>query len=567
MGHHTTRRHSISMKKILFSALFLLFSATGVLAQQQDMYKYWVALHDKAGSPYSIDAPADYLSQRALERRRRQQIAIDSLDLPVSPAYLQILRQAGFTVRHCSKWFNGVILFAADSAMVSTLYSMDFVDTVILCDKSPAEAPATLPSIPTEQLIPSLYGTRYDSSYYNLGYPQIAQINGTALHRRGYEGQGIVIGVCDGGFPGVDNTVYFDSMRHDGRLLGTRDFVWSNNNVFSVHDHGTKVLSLMAANLPGHFVGTAPKASYVLCRTENTESETILEEYNWIAAAEYLDSLGADIITSSLGYFRFDDSTQNHSPADLDGRTTPMTIAGNIAVSRGMLVINAAGNDGDREPGRLNSPADAVDVLTIGAATIDNSRASFSSFGPTADGRIKPDVMALGHHVTCAAANGSISTTSGTSLATPIMAGMMACLWQRHPELTPYQLCDSVRAWGSHANCPDTSIGYGIPDFARAFPQDTTNFNNTNHPHPAVPTFALYPNPCHNYVDIQLPPHAAALPHTATLVFRNMLGREVRRQPVHTHTLHISLNDLPPGVYYATLVTPTSHTSRKFLLQ
>ncbi len=549
------------MKNTLFALLTLLFVAIGTNVHSQEVYKFWVQLHDKAGSTYTLDAPQDYLGPRALERRQRQALALDSLDLPVSQAYLQAFRQAGFTVQNRSKWLNGVVLFAADSALAELLGDMPFVDTVIICERSTVEAPDLAAGGAGQPYAPMPYDSVYDSGYYCFSYPQIAQLGGISLHRNGFEGQGLIIGVCDGGFPSVDTACFFRSMRDEGRLLATRDFVWSGDQVFSINGHGTKVLSLMASYLPGFFVGTAPRASYVLCRTENTERETILEEYNWISAAEYLDSLGADIITTSLGYFTFDDSTQNHTMDHLDGQTTPMSVAANIAVSRGMLVVNAAGNNGSEGAGRLLTPADAQRVLTVGAADIDNSWASFSSFGPTADQRIKPDVMALGVDVYGATAEGMLSTNGGTSLATPIMAGMMACLWQRYPALTPDQLCDSVRAWGSLAALPDTRAGYGIPDFSRAFPPDTV---------PAVgmePTlcsdlqFRLWPNPCRDVLTLEVPGSASAI------LIQDMMGRVVMRVPATAARFTVSLAGVPRGLYFVTVVSPAASGTQRLLVQ
>lgn len=464
-------------------------------AQSQEVYKYWVLLADKEGSSYTTAEPEEYLSARALERRRRQRIQIDSLDLPVSSLYAEALQAAGFRVQNRSKWLNGVTLFANDSLMASRLDTMPFVVSYQLLAKDSLKAPEMEAAEPTEPLEPATYGEMFDSAYYNYSYAQIEQLNGTGLHRSGHRGEGIIIGVCDGGFPGVDSLAAFDSLRSEGRLLAVRDFVWDGDSVFNVHNHGTLVLSTMAADIAGLYVGTAPKAEYALCRTENTVSETPLEEYNWIAAAEYLDSLGADIITTSLGYFYFDDSLMSHTLEDLDGRTSPMTQAADIAASRGMLVLNAAGNDGDSDPQHINVPADAERVLTVGAADHDGACAYFSSHGPTYDLRIKPDVMALGRAVRCVNQMGAIGIASGTSLACPIMAGMMACLWQQFPDWSPQQLCDSVRSWGSLADRPDMAAGYGIPDFGHAMPP--VGIIETGR---MAPSIELWPNPARHEV-------------------------------------------------------------------
>ena len=288
-------------------------------------------------------------------------------------------------------------------------------------------------------------------------------------------------------------------------------------------------------------------------------SETLLEEYNWISAAEYLDSLGADIITTSLGYFHFDDSTQDHTLADLDGKTTPMSVASDIAVTRGMLVINSAGNDGAEGSGRLNSPADAARVLTVGAVDEEGNSATFSSFGPTADLRLKPDVMALGTHVYGATAEGCLSQASGTSLSAPIMAGMMACLWQRYPRLIPAQLCDSVRRWGDRATSPDIHCGFGLPDFSRPFGPDTVPELSIPHKLAAF-ELTLYPNPCRQQVTVRST-------HPGILSLRDRLGREVRRVPLDTPHMQLTLRHLPAGLYYVTLVTPAATLTRRLLLQ
>lgn len=464
------------MKNISFSykvaAIAILMQVIMPL-RGQGVYKYWVRFTDKAGSAYTLANPEAFLSQRALQRRAEQRIVLDSLDLPVSLAYLQTLADMGYGVQHRSRWFNGAVVYSATDSVGAQLAQLPCIREVQPLGRCSLAQPP-IPITPIAQYSLSPYqGEPYGPGYYGYGYDQIEQLSGIELHRRGYEGQGILIGVCDGGFPGVDSLLYFDSLRSSGRLLATRDFVWQGDSVFSQNGHGTLVLSNLTADIPGVYVGTAPKASYVLCRTENTYSEGIFEEYNWVAAAEYLDSLGVDLITSSLGYFYFDDSTTSHTLADLDGRTAPMTQAAEIAFSRGILVVNSAGNDGESDPQHLNVPADAQNVLTVGAATHEGETALFSSYGPTADLRIKPDVLALGQAVPCVSQTGDIIWANGTSMAGPIMAGMVACLMQRYPEYTPLRLCDSVRSWGNMAQSPDLRGGYGIPDFSRAFQSDT----------------------------------------------------------------------------------------------
>ena len=529
------------MKKLLIVALLL---QAVVSLHGQEVYKYWVRFADKAGCSYDISHPSQFLSERALQRRTNQRIAVDSLDLPVSSVYLQALSDMGYSIQHRSRWLNGAVIYSATDSLGTGLDSLPFVREVHPFGRfsltHPDDAVSPLPLDRPE----SYTYEPFEASYYFYGYEQIRQLSGIRLHSEGYQGQGLVIGVCDGGFPGVDSIPCFDSLRNSGRLIATRDFVWLGDEVFNTNQHGTLVMSNIAAYQPGLYVGTAPMASYVLCRTENTNSESLLEEYNWTAAAEYLDSLGADIITTSLGYFYFDDTTSSHTLADLDGRTAPITQAAEIAVSRGILVVNAAGNDGNSSPQHLNTPADAPSVLTVGAATADGTVADFSSYGPTADSRIKPDVLAFGQGVSCINPQGYIVTASGTSMACPILAGMMACLWQRYPRLTPRQLCDSVRSWGSTSRLPDLHGGFGIPDFSRAFPHDTTAAIHTLNPEKEFPLFIASQGTL--TIRFQEPPEPVEM------ILIDIQGRQCLRHPLNSQLeQQIDISSLPAGFYVA----------------
>ena len=449
-----------------------------------------------------------------------------------------------------------MIAYSADSLADDREWP-DFVRGVRLCEVSPLSVPDTdVPNLGYSLPVFD-YDTLYGADYYGGGYAQISQLNGQMLHCCGYEGKGVLIGVCDCGFPGVDTAAIFDSMRAEGRLVATRDFVWPmEDNVFNMHSHGTHALSTMAVLVPGMYVGTAPKASYVLCRTENVLLETLLEEYNWTVAAEWLDSLGADIISTSLGYFFFDDSTQSHSLEDLDGRTAPMSRVAGIAVSRGMLVVNSAGNDGWSEPQHLNVPADVPQVLTVGAVDSAGVRADFSSFGPTATLCIKPDVMAMGVNVISASPDGLFRYTNGTSLSCPVMAGMMACLRQRFPQLTPGQLCDSVRSWGSLAAFPDHFSGYGIPDFSHAvsgMPVGIGNGEGQGEP------FLLYPNPARREAMV-------VLQSSGRVEVYDLKGGRVFFREVDNMTVQVKLPLLPAGVYLVRVSTARGIECRKLVV-
>lgn len=546
------------MKYKLITLCVLLLAGVGVLHAQQ-VYKYWVSFTDKAHSPYTLDNPSSYLSHRALLRRQRQNIAFDSLDLPVSPSYVSRLKQAGFGILFQSKWFNGVAVYLPDSVGPEAFSQFPFVASVVLYDHTSLLQPDTILSETGFSLPYNPSPTPFSSQYYGGGFTQINQLNGQFLHAQGYEGQGIIIGMNDTGFPGVDNANTFAALRDEGRLLATRDFVWPvENNVFSLHSHGTHTLSTIATLMPGFYVGTAPLASFVLCRTENTFSETPLEEYSWVAAAEYLDSLGADIISSSLGYYEFDDTACSYTLSDLDGRTAIISRGAATAVGRGMLVVTSAGNDGFANPQHLGVPADVPEVLSVGAVDDDGIVSFFSSHGPTAAGVVKPDVLALGQRVISATPYGRYQRTDGTSLSCPIMAGMMACLWQRYPGLTPRQLCDSVRAWGSMASAPDSLGGYGIPDFSKALRQGGLDVKSSSEA-----DFLLYPNPVGRQQTVSLV-YESIGSHLAVF---DAWGREVLSRKVGQGPVTFSTQALAPGVYHVVLTTARGVASRRLVVE
>ena len=307
---------------------------------------------------------------------------------------------------------------------------------------------------------PELYGT---------AFRQIEMLNGHQLHAIQAKGQGMLIGVLDSGFLGVDSAIAFQSLRDRDGIVLTRDLVRHDGDVFDDHYHGRSVLSCMAADLDGVILGTAPGADYVLIRTENAESEYPVEEDNWIAGAELADSIGCDVLNTSLGYTTFDDSTMDHTYAQLDGQTLRISIAARIAVQKGMIPVHSAGNSGTSEWRYIGAPADAIDILAVGAVGDVENSAPWSSRGPSADGRVKPDVCAMGWGSIVLRENvDSIVAANGTSFASPILAGLVACLWQLHPNNTAPEVMAAVRQSASFYTAPSDSLGYGVPDFALA---------------------------------------------------------------------------------------------------
>lgn len=467
--------------KSLLVIILALFSFTCLYSQ---IYpdKYFVAFTDKNNSPYSIENPQEYLSARAIERRSRYNIPIDIHDLPVNPQYIEAVADIGVQVINPTKWLNGITIYTNDSSLLSEIEALPFVKSVRKARQATQAHPKTdfdddislfKPSWENETIIDFSNRTKATgkstSLQYGLGYNQINQINGIPLHDDGFQGQGMVIAVLDAGFSYANQLNAFDSLYMNGLIYGTRDIVSGGTNVYQGSFHGTGVLSTMGANLPGELIGTAPKAGYYLIRTEDTGSEYLIEEYNWASGAEFADSTGADIINSSLGYVDFDDPNQNHIYQDMDGNTAPATIAADRAMSRGMIVVNSAGNSGNYTSWPwIGAPADGDSVFTIGAVDANGIIAGFSSIGPTADGRLKPNVVAQGAATVIASSNGGTTTSNGTSFSSPIIAGMTACLWQINQELANMSILEAIQQSGSYYNNPNYQYGNGIPDYNQA---------------------------------------------------------------------------------------------------
>ena len=538
----------ICMMKRLFTLLMLLCFAASVNAQIAPD-KYWVQFKDKEGSPYSINNPEEFLSERAIQRRSDYNIAIDEYDIPVNPSYLKTISDIGATILHPSKWLNGVSIQTSSQYIVSAIEMLPFVVNVRALENDDVKQQIKEKTFFSNEYVEETV-MMDDRSYYGAAYPQINQLNGIALHEMGYQGQGMWIGICDGGFDYVDRHEVFEDMYNSGRLLGTRDFVYKNGVVYTDSSHGTSCLSLMAANIPNKYVGTAPLASYFLCRTEDVNSENVIEEYNWVSAAEFLDSLGVDVISTSLGYITFDDPRWDHVYEDLDGETSVITIGSEIAASRGILSVVSAGNEGGSDFPYISVPADGNNTLTVGAVGADGQRAYFSSVGPTYDGRTKPDVMAHGYGVTVATpGEGSYYDGSGTSYSCPVIAGMVACLWQANKYLPASAIRDALRQNSSSYSNPDNEYGYGIPDFLAAletlFLEEKSDFVINS------PVF-IYPNPSNGKVDVELEIDAKAnvkiYDVAGKLLYDNdiLVGEE--------QVLSAFLSDLNQGLYFVNLI-------------
>lgn len=487
--------------KGLFTLLLSVVITVYGIAQTTDQ-KHVVFLKNKDNNPYSLSNPGEFLSQRSLDRRARYGIAVDAKDLPVTPSYISQIAATGASVIYPLKWFNAVVIMTANPSVlvaISALPFVDHIDQVVPKNSGNTFGQAgikRLDRIPPFTLGPPIPSTRNKSTGsfdYGMAYNQAHMIGADGLHNLGFSGEGMIIAVLDAGFFHVDQIAAFDSLWLNNRILGTRDFHLPGNNVFGddMHTHGTSVLSTMGANLPGQMVGTAPHASYWLIRTEVGDYEALIEEYNWAGGAEFADSLGADVINSSLGYTTFDNPVYNHTYADMNGNTTPSTRAADLAASRGLLVVNSAGNEGSSSWHFIGAPADGDSVFTLGAVNSQGIYASFSSTGPTYDGRVKPDVVAQGENTTVVSGWGAVQTGSGTSFSSPVMAGGLTCLWQSMKLHSAQEIRNAIRNTASRATDPDSLYGFGIPDLvnARVYLSTLDFTTQTDGP------FCLYPNP------------------------------------------------------------------------
>jgi subtilisin family serine protease len=531
----------------LLVTLVLFFGPAGSSFAQD---RYAIFFKYKPQIELSLNEPTAFLTSKALARRARENVKADSLDLPVSKKYIdQVLTLSNY-VLYSSKWLNATITIT-DATRASEIANLPFVSNIELVGRGflPNQntgIDAKLSAAATQKLrIPSSENERILAFQANTYDFQNELIGITQMLAEGYSGKGITIAVFDAGFPGVNTSAALRHLETNKQLIATKDFVrpW-NSNVFQDNQHGMNVLSLIASKDPAILIAGAPDANYILAMTEEVATEYRVEEYNWVRAAEFSDSLGVDIITSSVGYWDFDDLAMNYTMADLDGKTTTITKGATIAAVKGILVVNSVGNYGS-SASTLVAPADAEGILAIGSVNKDFTVSSFSSRGPTGDGRIKPDLVTFGNGVFVIRSNGVVGTVNGTSFSAPQITALAAGIWQARPEWTKDKLIEMLLASGTNATRPDNQIGHGIPRFREAlYGQILSAEENIE-----IIQWKIFPNPLDGdqltiYFGTDIASEFTLLDMNGRVLDRKNLSRSSTRVPYQ-----VSVVGLKPGLY------------------
>lgn len=537
------------MKKILFFAAFLSFLIGK--AQTQDA---WVFFADKENVQESIENPITILTQESIDRKELHEVVIDERDVPVTESYItQIKNAPGITYWSKSKWMNCAYVQGSMND-IEALLDLPFVVDVEWADKD-LNFPEPVGEVPDKFMIENQsQRIEYD---YGAAANQIEMIGGDYLHEQDFTGEGMIIASTDSGFPGFETNPGFAHVIANNRLLGTFDFFSRTTDVTGTGSHGLVTTSTIGGYLDGQYAGTAPEASFYLFRTEYGPDENPREEAWYVEALERADSLGVDVVNTSLGYQDYDNSAYDHSYEDLDGVTTFAARGANIAYEKGMILVTSAGNDGNGF-GTVGTPADAIGLLSIGAVDSNGNYVSFSSRGPTVDGRIKPDVMAQGSSSAIINSSGNVDFSSGTSFSSPILAGAVACLWQSKPETKNFELMQIIRETGHLFDSPTNQMGYGIPNFQQAYGilnglgiEEEFLKNN----------FAVYPNPVTDYLNLSFPQTI----QRADVTIYNILGELVFKGVFTPQSNRIDFSELASGLYIANVSGGKAQNSFKIV--
>ena len=512
------------IKKLLFTGLIFF----QIIAYAQE--DAWVFFNSKSNVSNALANPISILTQDALDRKNNNGVSIDFRDVPVDEFYITQLKNViGITVMAKSKWFNAVHVRGTESD-INNLLIESFVDHIEFANRSLNTGRRFVVANKFE------IEDTHTTFVYGNTQNQVEMINVDALHLSDFTGTGMIVAVLDAGFPNVHTMASFQRMRDAGNLLGAYDFVNRDEDVYTqtTSNHGTKVLSTMAGFIDNQFVGSAPDASYYLFITEHAPNENPVEESYWVEAAERADSLGVDVMNTSLGYKSYDNPNYSYVSVDMDGKTAFITRGANIAFEKGLLLINSAGNSGVNG---VNAPADSPNVFSIGAVDDNGEYATFSSQGSIIQPTQKPDVVARGASSFVIDQNDNIIQNNGTSFSSPILAGGITCLWQALPNRTNVEIMQIVRESASQYAAPDYFLGYGIPNLQKALESQ------------APSEFIIFPNPVNQNLQIVFPKDTAS----AILELYNILGKLVMSTTIYETRKSINLDFLSTGIYIAKL--------------
>lgn len=533
------------MNRVISFLILLIFSFS---LQAQD--QFMVFFKDKSNTSFSIQRPAEFLSTKAISRRSKQSITITEEDLPVNRSYVRGVADLGIETYFTTKWMNG-LLVQMEASSVNAVLALPYVDRVeyVAPNAILSNAPGAVEQTDESPIDPSRIE---ESQYKMLGLNQ--------MHEEGFFGEDVLIAIFDAGFKNYSTIPAFEHILQDNRLIHTFDYTKNRISVDNNYDHGLRVFSILGAD--AEMIGAVPHASYMLVVTEASVGEYRIEEYNWLFAAEMADSAGVDIVNTSLGYSEFSDPAMDYTQSQLDGQTTVITRAANIAASKGILLVNSSGNEGSSSWGTISAPSDSEKVLTVGAINVSEQLASFSGTGPTADNRIKPDVVALGVNTQVTNAQNIISFQNGTSFSAPLVTGLAAGLIQAFPEMSSQEIMEVIKQSGDRIENPNSDFGNGIPHFVRAAKIADESLI------PLAAGIIAYPNP----TDLTY----------FTLTFsESMLGQEIKAQLLNgdgslvqnyeftpklfNNRLQVDLSTAKSGLLLLRLVTADGVTTKKII--
>jgi hypothetical protein len=540
------------VKKEAYLVIFFIFFFSLSFGQN----RYFIYLKDKSGSNFSLSSPEKFLSQKSINRRKNQNISVNALDIPVSPIYINQIKALGAKIIGTSKWLNAVLIDCSPE-ILSNLSKQSFVKNI---DGNQDIRGRRISSLSNQNATIDKFGSHEEFSY-GSSLVQIQQLGVDEMHKNNFTGKGILVAVFDAGFDKANTMNAFKHLFSDKKIIKTYDFVSNDTTVYESHWHGTAVLSCIGAKLNGQLMGTAPDADFALYRTEDVGSETRIEEVYWLFAAENADSLGVDVINSSLGYYSFDNPTTDYKFEDLNGDKTISARAADYAVGRGIIVVNSAGNEGNNPWNHIVTPADADSVIAVGAVDLNGTTVGFSSPGPNAKNNIKPEVSARGSQTTVAISNPNASFSSGTSFSAPLIAGMVAGLKQQFPKHSGMQIRDLLIKSASNYETPDNKIGYGIPSYRKILELSKVVLATENDLEETV----VFPNPISDNRDFKIIINGIEVSENQLLDVFYLNGRRALRAKVSVTEFRNRLTKLDSGTYVIKLQMANSTYTRKLI--